>query len=265
MAGRKSEYNWTLLHNWWKWLCLPGASNRSCNFSVSSKNYCLHSVCKRLARHPNVLSVRSSSTAQPLFTLTVCLRFQRRAVIHPEAPLKTCLQGEKWPIQQQLKTEPLRQLQPSIILRSITVTWPWASLTPAPVAHRHAAPQECWVMRDGKGGHPGVRLRSMLGRKGWCVMWGCACLFTLSRWSRAAQRPLSSGGKAGWAFSVAGDGVEESGEVVARSSWRRRIWDYCWHVGWSQLKTPQKYLLIACQSKRGSWTLKAFRLTLTVW
>lgn len=65
--------------------------------------------------------------------------------------------------------------------------------------------------------------------------------------------------------SWGGVGGGEWEEVAARSSWRRRIWDYCWHVGWSELKTPQKYLLIACQSKGGSWTLKAFRLTLTVW
>lgn len=120
--------------------------------------------------------------------------------------------------------------------------------------------QRGWV--GGGGGHPGVRLRAMLGRRRRCVMWGCACLFTLSRRSHAAQRPLSSGGKAGRAPGVEGlggwGGVKMSGEVAARSSWRRRIWDYCWHVGWSELKTPQKYLLIACQSKGGSWTLKAF-------
>lgn len=53
---------------------------------------------------------------------------------------------------------------------------PHTSLCGAPAC----SSQECWVMRDGKG-HPGIRLRAMLGRKERCVMWGCASLFTLTR------------------------------------------------------------------------------------
>lgn len=47
---------------------------------------------------------------------------------------------------------------------------------------------------------------SHVGKKGMVFMWGRASLFTLSRRSRAAQRPLSSRGKAGWAFGVVGEG-----------------------------------------------------------
>lgn len=62
------------------------------------------------------------------------------------------------------------------------------SLSPGPTPTSHASlsaapsacsPQECWVMRDGKG-HPGIRLRAMLGRKERCVMWGCVRLFTFT-------------------------------------------------------------------------------------
>lgn len=45
---------------------------------------------------------------------------------------------------------------------------PHTSLSATPSA---CSPQECWVMRDGKG-HPGIRLRAMLGRKERCV-WAC--------------------------------------------------------------------------------------------
>lgn len=53
---------------------------------------------------------------------------------------------------------------------------PRTSLSAAPSA---CGPQECWVMRDGKG-HPGIRLPALLGRKERSVMWGCVCLFTLT-------------------------------------------------------------------------------------
>lgn len=52
---------------------------------------------------------------------------------------------------------------------------PHTSLSTAPAC----SSQECWVMSDGKG-HPGIRLRAMLGRKEICIMWGCGSLFTFT-------------------------------------------------------------------------------------
>lgn len=120
--------------------------------------------------------IHSSFTTQPLFTLTTIF-FQLHTLIHPKAPLQALLQGEKCQILQQLKTQLVHQLQPSIITSinhcHLAPHQPHASLSAAPSA---CSPQECWVMSDGKG-HPGIWLRAMLGRKERCVVRVCELVY----------------------------------------------------------------------------------------
>lgn len=76
-----------------------------------------------------------------------------------------------------IETELVYQLQPSIITSinhcHLAPRQPHASLSAAPSA---CSPQECRVMRDGKG-HPGIQLLAMFVRKERCVVRVCKLVY----------------------------------------------------------------------------------------
>lgn len=153
------------------WSCLiaslaPATVAQMCHLKKCGRN----SVAAISATRDDVTAAKRPPhplkfTTRPVVTVAI-LFFQLRTLLRPKAPLQALLQGEKCRIQQQLKTEPAYQLQPSITTPinhcHLAPRQPHASLPAAPSA---CSPQECWVMRDGEGAsrHP---VTSHVGKKG---------------------------------------------------------------------------------------------------